>query len=123
MTTLAKEFDKMNTKVLLKALDEFRVFNSCQKKPDNADDDWSPPFKNGDTWNSANFRGYVFNDKLYIDLFSEWPDAPGISEKDLKAVLVTREHVPNKNERRKMRQEKARMQQGKRKRNNENSNT
>lgn len=109
---LKEAFGKLHTKGLLKALDDFRVFNQCQKDPEDpyASEPWVPYFQDGMLWSSANYHGEVKGGMLYLDMFPEWPDAPLVSEAMLKAELATREHVPNKAEAKEMRQQKAKQQ-------------
>ena len=102
----------IHTKVLLKYMDEFRVFKSCQEAPKywqpEVDGPWNPYFKDGDSWSSAYARGTVIDGKLALEIGGRL-----ISEDVLRAELATREHIPNKNERRKIRQEKAKAQRHK----------
>lgn len=106
---------EIHTKVLLKYMDEFRVFKSCQEPPkrwrdlaEGEEEPWYPYYKDGDTWSSGYARGIVVDGKLVLEIGEHL-----VGEDELRAELATREHVPNKNERRKIRQEKAKSQKNK----------
>lgn len=105
MNILDIELAKVSTYHLLKALDDFRVFHHAYNRTDTLIPDGP--------WSAKTYRGTIIEGKLYLDIIPEWPDAPLISYEKLKEELSTREHVPNKAELKKIRQEKARQRQGK----------
>lgn len=93
----------IHTKILLEVMNEFRVFNTCNENREEK------------FFTSGHYMYEIINDKLYVYVPTFKTFGPVdmkfksvlMDENSVRLELSTREHIPNKLERKQIRRNKA----------------